>query len=64
MRRPPSIHRLTKADNGGSGELLGMNLLMKGGLCLLALAFAASTYAADLVVLKPHTFDPPAAHTR
>jgi len=41
-----------------------MNLLMKGGLCLLALAFAASTYAADLVVLKPHTFDPPAAHTR
>jgi hypothetical protein len=34
-----------------------MNALMKGGLCLLALAFAASTYAADLIVLKPHTFD-------
>lgn len=36
-----------------------MNALMKGGLCLLALAFAASSYAADLIVLKPHTFDAP-----
>ena len=34
-----------------------MNALVKGGLCLLALAFAASSYAADLVVLKPHAFD-------
>jgi hypothetical protein len=42
-----------------AGEL--MNALMKGGLCLLALAFAASSYAADLIVLKPHTFDIPVA---
>jgi hypothetical protein len=34
-----------------------MNVLVKSGLCLLALAFAASAYAADLVVLKPHAFD-------
>ena len=34
-----------------------MNAVVKGGLCLLALAFAASSYAADLVVLKPHAFD-------
>jgi hypothetical protein len=38
-----------------------MNALMKGGLCLLALAFAASAYAADLVVLKPHVVDGPAS---
>lgn len=41
-----------------------MNMLMKSGLCLLALAFAASAYAADLIVLKPHTFDNPASVVR
>jgi hypothetical protein len=41
-----------------------MNALVKGGLCLLALAFAASSYAADLVVLKPHGFDAASASRR
>ncbi|HET9159714.1 MAG TPA: hypothetical protein VFN88_03810 [Caulobacteraceae bacterium] len=34
-----------------------MTALTKSGLCLLALVFAASAYASDLVVLKPHAFD-------
>jgi hypothetical protein len=40
-------------------KLLGerMTALTKSGLCLLALVFAASAYASDLVVLKPHAFD-------
>lgn len=38
-----------------------MNAVMKGGLLVLALAFAASAYAADLMVMKPHTFDVPAS---
>ena len=42
-----------------------MNALIKGGLCVLALAFAASAYAADLVVLKPHVFDgAPSVHSK
>jgi hypothetical protein len=36
-----------------------MNSLIKGGLLVLALAFAASAYAADLMVMKPHALDTP-----
>ena len=32
-----------------------MSSLMRTGLCLMALALAASAYAADLVEIKPNT---------
>ena len=42
---------LIKTDSGGSA----MSSLMRTGLCLMALALAASAYAADLVEIKPNT---------
>ena len=41
-----------------------MSSLVRGGLCLLALALAASAYAADLVELKPDTLSAAAAPHR
>jgi hypothetical protein len=41
-----------------------MSALVRNGLCLLALALAASAYAADLAELKPNTLSAAAAPHR
>jgi hypothetical protein len=41
-----------------------MSSLMRTGLCLMALALAASAYAADLVQIKPNTLSAASAPQR